>query len=166
MKKDENGTIVGTTKKAPFGYGYCGVCHHPNVDLKDRRMLAKHGCIELGGECPGSDLPAGKRPTGKAPERFTIVIAWVVVEFEVVNARRADLGESPILKQTLGSKAIMWLNRGTEKDLEKAKIYAKSQKGQRMGIFTYHTTEKDPLGRAKKEIKELIVRYGWIATDA
>jgi hypothetical protein len=160
VKKDENGTIIGTTKKAPFGYGYCGVCRHKNVHLNDRGMLALHGSTEIAGRCPGSE-----QAPGQAPKKLTIVIAWVMVEFEVVKARRTDLGEAPVLKQVLVSKAVMWLNRGTEKDLEKAKVYARSQKDQRIAVFTYPTTERDPLGRAKKEIKEHVVRYGWTAAD-
>jgi hypothetical protein len=155
MKKDASGTIIGTTKKAPHGYGYCNICRAKNVHLSADGMLAVHGAINMIGMCPGS----GKTP-GHAPEKFKIVLGWVTTELEVVRARRTDLGELPDLKQVLVPKAVVWVNKGSEKDLEKAHSYAKAQKDRTVLVFTYPKTEKDPLERAKKETREIIVRYG------
>ena len=47
----------------------------------------------------------------------------------------------------------MWKNRGDEKDLAKARAYAAEQSGERPHhVFTYPTSERDPLGRAKKDV--------------
>jgi hypothetical protein len=155
MKKDVTGTIIGVSKKAPYGYGYCNICRGKNVHLIADGVLAVHGAINMTGTCPGS----GKAP-GHGPEKFKIVLGWVETKLEVVGTHRADLGELPNLKQVIVPKVLMWLNKGSEKDLEKAHSYAKAQKDQTVLVFTYPKTEKDPLGRAKKETKEIITRYG------
>jgi hypothetical protein len=155
VKKDKSGTIIGTTKKAPYGYGYCNVCRAKNVHLSADGMLAGHGVVNMSGTCSGS----GKAP-GHAPEKFKIVLAWVSPDLEIVSPGRIDLGERPVLKQVLVPRAAMWLKRGTDEDLEKAKAYAKAQKGEYVFVFTYLASEKDPIGRAKKEAKEILVKYG------
>lgn len=96
------------------------------------------------------------------PKKFQIVLAWVSPDFEVVRPGRTDLGEQPVLKQVLVPRAAMWLRRGTDEDLEKAKAYAKAQKGEYVFVFTYIAAEKDPIGRAKKEAKEILAKYGWM----
>lgn len=53
MKKDEHGTIIGTTKKAPYGYGQCPVCKHKNVHLTEDGVLAMHGDLKAGTWCAG-----------------------------------------------------------------------------------------------------------------
>lgn len=54
MKKDKCGTIVSPSRKAPYGYGLCSACNHPNVHLNHRGQIGEHGSVELGGRCPGS----------------------------------------------------------------------------------------------------------------
>jgi hypothetical protein len=54
MKKDKYGTIIGTSRKSPYGYGLCAACNHPNVFLNARGQIDEHGSIELGDRCPGS----------------------------------------------------------------------------------------------------------------
>lgn len=54
----------------------------------------------------------------------------------------------------------MWLNSGTEADVKKATDYATKEKDHKVLVFTYPKSERDPLGRAKKDVmkraKELI----------
>lgn len=54
-------------------------------------------------------------------------------------------------KLTPEPKALIWLNEGNESDLEKAKKFAKEEN---YSVFTFPTTEKDPLGLAKKQIMQ------------
>lgn len=84
-----------------------------------------------------------------------IVLAWVIEDFEVVRQRRTDLGERPELKKIDVAKAAMWLNSGTEDDLEKAKKYAAKQTDYQIVVMTYPTKERDPLGHAKKDVLKL-----------
>jgi len=47
----------------------------------------------------------------------------------------------------------MWKNRGDAKDLAKARAYAAEQSSDRPHrVFTYPTSERDPLGRAKRDV--------------
>lgn len=69
MKKDKYGTIIGTSRKAPYGYGLCSTCNHPNVFLNERGQLGEHGSIELGARCPGS-LSAPVNVGGKSIYAF------------------------------------------------------------------------------------------------
>ena len=52
-KKDANGTIIGTTKKAPHGYGACTACGHKNVHLNADRSLKAHGSTATMAMCTG-----------------------------------------------------------------------------------------------------------------
>lgn len=46
-------------------------------------------------------------------------------------------------------QACVWLNKGDESDLEKARNYAKDKQ---ITVYTYDDNERDPLGRAKREL--------------
>jgi len=85
----------------------------------------------------------------------TIVVAWLVDDVEVdvkaTQLRRLDLGERPVLRQVKMAKAAMWRNKGDDADLKKAHEYAA---GEGYRVFVYPTTERDPLGRARRDIKE------------
>lgn len=95
-----------------------------------------------------------------AEAKMEIVLAWVVEDFEVVRERRRDLGERPELKTIYVPRTVMWLNSGTEADVKKATDYATKEKDHKVLVFTYPKSERDPLGRAKKDVmkraKELI----------
>jgi hypothetical protein len=82
----------------------------------------------------------------------TIVLAWVVPDFEVVRERRRDLGERPEMKEIKVPKAVVWLKSGDDADIEKAKAYASKETEYEIAVFTYPTSEKDPLGKAKREV--------------
>lgn len=68
-RKNKSGTIIGTTAKAPYGYGECPACGHKNVHLAEDGTLADpHGSTKLGtGRCPGSgERPVQTGMTGQA----------------------------------------------------------------------------------------------------
>lgn len=99
-----------------------------------------------------SSNPASIADTRSTPaEEVLIVVAWVEEEVEVVRARRTDLGEAPVTRTVSVGKAVVWLRRGGATDVEKARAYALPE-GKR--VFTYPKSEKDPLGRARREVVE------------
>lgn len=77
---------------------------------------------------------------------MVIVIAHTVIDREPVGSWRHDLGEHPKFIEVTRAKTAIWLNDGTEADVEKAKAYAASEDAY---VFTYPTSEPDPLKRAK-----------------
>jgi hypothetical protein len=81
--------------------------------------------------------------------KFKIVLARLVDDTELVRERRTDLGERPVMRDIKTAQALMWLNRGTAEDIEKAKRYAPTEG---YTVLVYETTERDPLGRAKRDI--------------
>lgn len=78
-----------------------------------------------------------------------IVLARADIAYRPVGTWRHDLGERPKMEEVPDPKSLIWLNEGTATDLKKAKAYAR-QEG--YSVFTYPTTERDPLGRAKKDV--------------
>lgn len=64
----------------------------------------------------------------KKGETKQIVVAWTTTEIEVVQARRADLGEKPITREVKVGRACMWVREGAQADLEKARAWAAAQK--------------------------------------
>lgn len=90
--------------------------------------------------------------------KHKIVLAWVVEDFEVVGERRTDLGERPKLRQVDVAKTVMWLNRGSDEDVKKAKAYAAKELNYEIVVLTYPTAEKDPLGRAKKDVLKMAAK--------
>ena len=81
-----------------------------------------------------------------------IVIAWTedVQELDEARSRnvRRDLGEANKFKDVKKPFAAMWLNKGTEADVAKARAYAG---GEGKKVFVY-TGAGDPLGRAKADV--------------
>jgi hypothetical protein len=51
--------------------------------------------------------------------------------------------------------SLMWLNRGTQADVGKAEAFARTEG---YTVFTYDTSEHDPLGRAKKDITRMVAQ--------
>lgn len=77
-----------------------------------------------------------------------IVIGWVVEEMKWNGeAFAVDLGRSPKFVKTMVSKACMWLNDGSHRDVEKAQKYVESdvENGR---VFTFYGVS-DPLGEAR-----------------
>lgn len=86
----------------------------------------------------------------RAP-KVQIVVAWADVAMEWDGRPYArDMGARPGMRAVTIGKACMWLNRGTDGDVEKAKAYAATKPGYR--VFVYPTSERDPLGRAKAAV--------------
>jgi hypothetical protein len=87
---------------------------------------------------------------------MVIVVAWTeTVSVWDGEAFAADLGRHPRLVEQVQPKACIWLNCGTEEDVQKAKSYAAGRitsQGYPGAVFTYSETEPDPLGRAKVDI--------------
>jgi|GEM_PF-3921163 len=99
------------------------------------------------------------------PSTGQIVVAWKVDSSEIVDPHRTrvDLGESYKTRPKVESQAAMWVRSGTAVDVEKAEVYARreaasaakdprSATGYGHRVFVYPATEKDPLGRARKEV--------------
>lgn len=80
-----------------------------------------------------------------------IVMARIEEEQQIVKIGRIDLGEQHKFKNVLNPVSCMWLNKGTAKDVAKAKDYA-TREG--YTVFTYQN-ERDPLAKAKQDILEL-----------
>lgn len=129
----------------------------PPVAAKDNTALYVLGGVlvaVVGGlwfwmaRTPRAALPPGPRENPKVA-RFKIVVAWLVDEVEVVSSGRRDIGERPTLRDVKVPRAVMWKSGGSEKDIEKAQIYAAKEGYQ---VFVYPTSERDPLGRARREI--------------
>lgn len=81
-------------------------------------------------------------------KKHTIVLAKAEENREVDG--RTWLGAERLKwKDVDAAKALMWRNKGTEEDIETAHRFADAEG---YTVFVYPTTERDPLGRAKKEI--------------
>ena len=79
----------------------------------------------------------------------TIVLARLEEDFRVIEYRRTDLGERPLMERIDKPVACIWLNAGSDDDVSKAQKYAATAG---YTVYTYATSERDPLGRAKKDI--------------
>jgi len=93
-----------------------------------------------------------------------VVVAWIVDTVEPVDTHltRIDLGERHKMRETREGRSVMWARNGTQADIEKAEIYARAEREKAEGnphrtgyghrVFVYPTMEKDPLGRARREV--------------
>ncbi len=77
-----------------------------------------------------------------------IVLAWLDEDFALVQEGQPDIGRPHKFKAVPKPRACMWLNKGTDADLAKAKTYA-ARDGRT--VFCYKN-EKEPLQRARTEI--------------
>jgi hypothetical protein len=107
-----------------------------------------------------------RRRYGRArrPSVGQVVVAWRSDSSEAVDPHltRVDLGERHKLRPIIEGKAVMWARHGNAHDISKAEAYAHSETvkaendpwrtGYDYRVFVYPTTEKDPLGRARREI--------------
>ena len=106
--------------------------------------------------------------TTKEAGAVSIVIAWADEDAVIAKEGRVDLGERHQFRAVIVGKSAMWLNRGTAEDVAKAEAYAARENGsedydgsryvprgetvRRMHVFVYPVTEKDPMGRAKRDV--------------
>lgn len=82
---------------------------------------------------------------------MTIVIAWLDDEQVLVKAGRVDIGEMHKFKTAAKPMACVWVNKGNESDLIKARAYAQSE-GRK--VLTYEN-ERNPLEAAKRDILKM-----------
>jgi hypothetical protein len=91
----------------------------------------------------------------KGGRKITVVVAWTEDEQKIApnqKAWRHDLGERPKFVDVEKAHAAVWINRGTQADLAKAHAYIQKTYPATGHVFTYPVTEKDPLGRARRDI--------------
>lgn len=81
--------------------------------------------------------------------KIQIVLARLVEDVEVANPGQPDLGIRPTLRQIHRAEALVWLRSGTAADVAKAEKYAATEG---YTVLTYPTTERDPLGRGKRDV--------------
>ena len=86
--------------------------------------------------------------------QLTIVLARVEQDHVVVKQGRIDLGERHTFASVDRPVAMVWLNAGDQMDVERAQAYA-SQNG--YTVFTYPTTEPEPLQRARLDVMKNIL---------
>ncbi len=87
----------------------------------------------------------------------TIVVAWIEDTQDLAPGQktwRHDLGERPKLVDVKKPHAAMWLNSGSVDDVAKARRYVKNDHPDSGRVFAYPTTEPDPLGRARREVRK------------
>lgn len=90
--------------------------------------------------------------------KIQIVLAWKTIEQRLVRPGRTDLGERSEWTDVETPHAAVWLRRGDASDVEKATVHAATEKYAAIGlvgkvhVFTYPTSEEDPLGRARREV--------------
>lgn len=105
-------------------------------------------CHDDGGTTADSPSPATTAAGPCVAAEMTIVLARVYHDTVVDGPYRADLGETPRLKQIPAASAMVWLSHGTDVDAAKARSFADGDGWQ---VFVYPTTEQNPLGRAKAD---------------
>lgn len=106
-------------------------------------------------ELVGDNSPCGRcaRKLGAKAEPRAIVIAWITTETEWDGKPYArDLGARPGMVEIRAPHAAMWLGRGFEADVEKARAHVEREYGAAGMVLTYPTSEHDPLGRARAVI--------------
>lgn len=79
----------------------------------------------------------------------TIALARIEIEEKIAKHGRIDLGELHTLADVPVPVAIRWLQSGSKADNRAAETYAAAN-GYK--VFTYSTTEPNPLDRARADI--------------
>jgi hypothetical protein len=118
-----------------------------------------------------ADFFQKRNPRRRNPDTRRIVVAWVIPDGarEIVPGEweRSWDGSHHVEKTRSAPKALtaMWLNEGSAADIKAAKHYAATERPPEgatwSGVFDYPSTEKDPLGRAKKDaLLAFVKKYG------
>lgn len=100
------------------------------------------------------DATASKA-VARAVGPITVVVAWMEDTQEIAPGQktwRHDLGERPKLIDVKKPHAAMWVNEGTPVDADKAYVYVKKEHPDSGRVLIYPMTEKDPLGRARRDV--------------
>jgi len=93
-------------------------------------------------------LNLGNRPAG-TDMNVTIVLARIEMTKKIVKHGRIDLGEPHTMEDVPVPVAVRWLQSGGTADIQAAQKYAADNGYQ---VFTYLTSEPDPLGRARNHV--------------
>jgi plasmid maintenance system antidote protein VapI len=93
--------------------------------------------LNLSGRSAGTDM------------NVTIVLARTETTQKIVKHGRIDLGKPNTLEDVQVPVAVSWLQCGSTADIQAAQKYAADNGYQ---VFTYLTSEPDPLGRARKHV--------------
>lgn len=82
-----------------------------------------------------------------------IVVAWTSQEQEFDGRPFArDLGARPGLREVTKAHSCVWLNKGTDADIEKARLHIESAHPETGRVFVYPVGEPDPIHRSRREI--------------
>ena len=94
--------------------------------------------------------------------RYYVVIAWLEDAREIVRARRNDLGEAPIMRDTVIAKAVTWsivdvdtastTDNGEavlRRDLDAARVFAEREHGKRCAVDIWGASVDDPLEKSR-----------------
>ena len=91
----------------------------------------------------------------------TAVVAWVTMEgLQKTNRMERFDGYNyrPVFEACEQARALVWLRHAGPVDVAKARAYANQQAAEddvvRAAVYTFPTTERDPLGKAKRRILE------------
>ena len=82
-----------------------------------------------------------------------VVIAWTeTVEVPDGTPVAVDLGVRRGFRSEVQAHVCMWLRKGEEADAVRARAYMASDYPETGRVFTYPTSEQDPLGRARVDV--------------
>jgi hypothetical protein len=156
LSRRKPGGGLGAGYLTPAGW------HGDPMVIEDRKLR-----LEALREQPAPRFPKdpGRSHARKTSKKVTVVVAWISDDVEVADPQltRIDLGERHKLRDVQVGKAVMWSRAGKEVDVEKAQQWARKERedaahdpryatGHSHRVFVYPSTEKDPLGRARREV--------------
>lgn len=119
------------------------------MGLGSTRFSCRKQIVVSGGLTYGAQWgTVGNMKTNTAA-KVQIVLARTEEDSRVVRTRRTDLGEAPVIEHFDRPVSAMWLNSGTQADVEKARAYAKTEG---YAVFVYDRSVRDALGQAKRDI--------------
>lgn len=84
----------------------------------------------------------------------TIVLAWTDEDGLQKTGRmvQRDLNWFPEIESVRQGKAVIWLNEGTDADVDKAVEFARNCGHDHATVFCYPTSEQEPLARARQDV--------------
>lgn len=89
------------------------------------------------------------------PKRFTVVIVSRVQDIEATGGWTTSRGDgvNPVqaFRPITAVKAAVWKRHATDEDLAKARRYVAGLTGESLNIVVLPTSERDPLGVAKRQ---------------
>ena len=85
-----------------------------------------------------------------------ITIAWANIVRRPASdpgTVRVDIGHRVPMMDVAEPRAVVWVSAGTAADVAKAEAHAATIDGAQ--VFTFPTTEPDPIGRSKEKIRKV-----------